>query len=319
MARSDRSSSRTSSRNLVSLAYGPVFGRTGAGGFGFGVKAVRAGTATAAAPFPAAAIGAFLTGFSAGFLAGGAAGFFGGAAFFAARALFLAAGTGFFAALAAAGFLAAGAAAFLVAAEPAFLAAGAVARLEVVAAFFTTGAAFFFERTGRFLAEAPTLEEADFFPEDVDAEREVDTLLTWVPLLAGVIVPSLGPRRGGRYPTTTSPLGAGDDTGPRRQGQSPDVDAGRSSEGAGHSRHSSAGGVLKIQGGRTLVDGRVRGDVAARPAIGLGGGRLGPDPHERVGRLHVLVHPPEDLAERATESVALPLEAAGHALDVGRQ
>src|SRR5215469_16835347 len=42
MARSATSSSRTSSRNFASLAYGPVLGRTGAGGFGLGVKVLRA-------------------------------------------------------------------------------------------------------------------------------------------------------------------------------------------------------------------------------------------------------------------------------------
>jgi hypothetical protein len=89
---------------------------------------------------------------------------------------------------------------FLVA-EVGFLAAGA-AFFVAVAAFFTTGAAFFLVRTGRFLAVAPTLARADLFPDDdvrpAAAVRDVGTLLPWVPLLAGVIVPSSGPRDGPR-------------------------------------------------------------------------------------------------------------------------
>jgi len=87
------------------------------------------------------------------------------------------------------------------AAEPGFLAAGA-AFLVAVAAFFTTGAAFFLVTTGRFVAVPPTLFRADLFPDDdvrpAAAVRGADTLFAWVPLLAGVIVPSFGPRDGPR-------------------------------------------------------------------------------------------------------------------------
>jgi len=95
----------------------------------------------------------------------------------------------------------------LVGAELAFFAAGAgflaagAAFLVAVAAFFTTGAAFFVW-TGRFVAVAPTLVRADLFPDDdvrpAAAVRGADTLFGWAPLLAGVIVPSSGPRDGPR-------------------------------------------------------------------------------------------------------------------------
>jgi hypothetical protein len=89
---------------------------------------------------------------------------------------------------------------FLVA-EVGFLAGGA-AFFVAVAAFFTTGAAFFLVWTGRFVVASPTLIRADLFPvEDVRlaaAVRGADTLLPGVPLLAGVIAPSFGPRHGPR-------------------------------------------------------------------------------------------------------------------------
>jgi hypothetical protein len=87
------------------------------------------------------------------------------------------------------------------AADPGFLAAGA-AFLVAVAAFFTTGAAFFLVWAERFVAVAPTLVRADLFPDDdvrpAAAVRGADTLFAWVPLLAGVIAPSFGPRDGPR-------------------------------------------------------------------------------------------------------------------------
>jgi len=48
------------------LEYGPVFGRTGGGAFGFGVKVVRGGATTGAAAFAAAA--AFLASDDASFM-----------------------------------------------------------------------------------------------------------------------------------------------------------------------------------------------------------------------------------------------------------
>jgi hypothetical protein len=141
-----------------------------------------------------------------GFLAGADAGavFFAGAAFLAAGAAFRAAG-----ALLAVevGFLDVDRVGFL-AVDVAFLAAVDVVFLVAVAAFFT-GAAFFFVRTGRFVVVAPTLVWADLFPDcDFRAEaavRGADTLLTWVPLLAGVIVPSFGPGDVAPFPAATSP------------------------------------------------------------------------------------------------------------------
>jgi hypothetical protein len=165
----------------------------------------------APAPLPAefvrAAVAAVFL--AAGFLAGAdAAGppFLAGAAFLAAAgAAFLEAG-----ALLAVevGFLAVDRAGFLAAVDVAFLAAVDVVFLVAVAAFFT-GAAFFFVRTGRFVAVAPTLDRADLFPDcDLPAEAAdpgADTLLTWVPLLAGVIVPSFGPGDVAPFPAATSP------------------------------------------------------------------------------------------------------------------
>src|SRR5271163_1159442 len=128
MARSACSSSRTSSRNLVSLAYGPVFGRTGGGGFGLGEKVVRAtGAATApladaAALDAAAAVPAFLAaGLSADFFAaaGAALAFFVGPTFLAAGPDLRAAGAALFVVT---DFLAGAGAAFLGATPTAFFA-----------------------------------------------------------------------------------------------------------------------------------------------------------------------------------------------------
>jgi hypothetical protein len=130
-----------------------------------------------------------------------------GAVFFAVAGAFLAAGD----------FLADAAAVFFGAAAAFF--AGAAGRLVVVAAFFTTGTAFFFVGVGRFVAVAPTLAEELLFPAFLldlagaaEIVRDAGTRLAWVPLLAGVIVPSFGPRG-----VTPSPddlaQGAGDDTG----------------------------------------------------------------------------------------------------------
>jgi hypothetical protein len=168
-----------------------------------GVNVVVA--AAAPAPLPAVVVrvaaGGFLAaGFWAGFLAGADAA---GAAFLAGAFLAVAG-----AALRGGDVLLADDADLLVvveltffAPEVGFLAAGA-AFLVAVAAFFTTGAAFFFVWTERFVAVAPTLVRADLFPEDdvrpAAAVRGADTLLAWVPLLAGVIVPSSGPRDGPR-------------------------------------------------------------------------------------------------------------------------
>jgi hypothetical protein len=79
--------------------------------------------------------------------------------------------------------------------------AGAAGRFVVVAASFTTGTAFFVG-VGRFVAVAPTLAEELLFPAFLldlagaaEVVRDAGTRLAWVPLLAGVIVPSFGPRR----------------------------------------------------------------------------------------------------------------------------
>jgi hypothetical protein len=113
--------------------------------------------------------------------------------------------------LAGAGFLAFDVAAFLVAAavdlfadDAAFLATGA--------AFFTTGAAFFFVRAERFVAVASTFAEDFLFPDrDVAdaADRDAGALLTWAPLLAGVIVPSFGPPQVAGFPGRRPRPGSG--------------------------------------------------------------------------------------------------------------
>jgi hypothetical protein len=150
----------------------------------------------------------------AGFLAGA----FSGAAFLAAGATFLA-GAAFLAAGAA--FLDAGAAlvdeaADFFAGDVAFLAAGAafftgdVAFLVAVAAFFTTGAAFFLVRAGRLFAVATTRAAFDLFPEREDeVARDAGGRLAWEPLLAGVIVPSFGPRVVAAYPYNDLALASG--------------------------------------------------------------------------------------------------------------
>ena len=178
------------------------------------MKVVRAGAGAAA---PEAGATFLVTAFAVDFLgADGAAAalFFAGAA--AAAAFLAAVGAFFFGAVAAflagAAFLAAGAVAFLVAAGAVFLPAGAVAFLVAGVDFFTTGAAFFLEGEGSFLAVAPTLADADLFPardEALEAEPDPDTRLTWVPLLAGVIVPSFGPRVVAPFPRRRPRPGSG--------------------------------------------------------------------------------------------------------------
>ena len=96
-----------------------------------------------------------------------------------------------------------------------FLAEGA-AFLVVVAAFFTTGTAFFFEGAGRFFAVPATLAVDVLFPTRggaLLAGRDAGNLLTWEPLLAGVIVPSFGPLDVAGFPDDDLVRGAGDDTG----------------------------------------------------------------------------------------------------------
>jgi hypothetical protein len=86
--------------------------------------------------------------------------------------------------------------------------AGVAAFLAAGAAFFTTGAAFFFVGAGRFVAVATTVAEVFLFParEDVvAADRDAGARLTWAPLLAGVIVPSFGPRQWPVSPKRASP------------------------------------------------------------------------------------------------------------------
>ncbi len=157
-------------------------------------------------------------GFSAAFLAAAGAGlaFLAGAAFLAAGADFFGGGAAF---LAVTAFLAVGVAAFLGATVD-FFADGA-AFLAAVAAFFTTGAAFFFVGAGRFVAVASTFAEVFLFPARevvAAADRDAGALLTWAPLLAGVIVPSFGPRHVAGFPEHDLVRGAGDDTGPRGTG-----------------------------------------------------------------------------------------------------
>ncbi len=207
------------------MAYGPVLGRTGTG-LGFGAKVLRA---TAPLPAPALERGAvletdFAAAFSATFLAGGAV-FLAGGAFLAADAGFLGAAAAFFET----GADLFSGAAFFALGDGFFVAA--VAFLGAAAAFFTTGTAFFLVRAGRFVAVPATLPAAFLFPaflvafpparDDpaVAAARDADTLLTWAPLLAGVIDPSFGPRAVAGLPDDDHVVGAGDHSGPRRQEQ----------------------------------------------------------------------------------------------------
>jgi hypothetical protein len=88
------------------------------------------------------------------------------------------------------------------------LLADAAGFFAAVAAFFTTGTAFFFVGTGRFVAVSTTLAEVVLFPARevvVAAARDAGARLTWAPLLAGVIVPSFGPRQVAGCPEQTSP------------------------------------------------------------------------------------------------------------------
>ncbi len=141
------------------------------------------------------------------------------------------AGAAFLAAVVA--FLAGGAALLVV---TAFLAVAATLFLDVagdfvdddagffaaLTAFFTTGAAFFFVGAGRFVAVASTFAEVFFFPARAvvaGAGRDAGARLTWAPLLAGVIVPSFGPRHVAGFPGYNLAWGAGDDTGREGQGQ----------------------------------------------------------------------------------------------------
>ena len=140
--------------------------------------------------------------------------FLAGAAFLAAGGAFLA-GTAFL--TVAAGTFLAGA--FLAAGAAVFFAAGAAFLVEL-GAFFTTRTAFFFERTELFVVDAPTLEEADFFPLAADDfVRDPDTRLTWVLLPAGVIPPSFEPCTAAGVPDDDRAKGAGDHTGPHCGGQ----------------------------------------------------------------------------------------------------
>jgi hypothetical protein len=94
--------------------------------------------------------------------------------------------------------------------------------LAAVTAFFTTGAAFFLVGAGRFVAVTSTFAEVFLFPARellAGAGRDADARLTWAPLLAGVIVPSFGPRHVAGFPEHNLAWGAGDDTGTRGQGQ----------------------------------------------------------------------------------------------------
>jgi hypothetical protein len=197
-------------------------GRTGGGAFGFGVKVVRAGAMMAAAPFPEAVLeagDAFLTaGLDAVFFAVAGAGlaFFAGAAFLLAGAAFFGGGAAFFAVTA---FLAVAVTAFFEGAVDFF--ADDAGFFAAVAAFFTTGAAFFFEGAGRFVAAATTFVEVFLFPAlevVAAAARDAGARLTWAPLLAGVIVPSFGPRQVAGCPEQDLAWGAGDDTGLRGTG-----------------------------------------------------------------------------------------------------
>ncbi len=190
------------------------------GGAAGAAPLVAPATATVLAAADAGA-GFLAAGFSSDFLveadAGallGAAGFLaGGADFRAAGAAFLAGGA--FLVVAGIAFFGAAAATFLV---------GAAVFFVCVAAFFTTGTAFFFERPGRFAAVAATLARDFLFPArgmDLVADRDAGNLLTWEPLLAGVIVPSFGPLGVAGFPDDDLVPGAGDDTGPRRPGATP--------------------------------------------------------------------------------------------------
>jgi hypothetical protein len=99
-------------------------------------------------------------------------------------------------------FLAVAGTAFLGATTVDFF-AGDAGFFSTVAAFFTTGAAFFFVGAERVLAAASTFAEDFLFPTrevPLAADRDADALLTWAPLLAGVIVPSFGPRHAATIP-----------------------------------------------------------------------------------------------------------------------
>jgi hypothetical protein len=126
-------------------------------------------------------------------LAAAVAFFAGGAALLVVTAFLAVADTLFF-----------GAAVDLVADDAGFFAA--------VTAFFTTGAAFFLVGAGRFAAVASTFAEVFLFPARAvlaGAGRDAGARLTWAPLLAGVIVPSLGPRHVAGFPEQQPRLGSG--------------------------------------------------------------------------------------------------------------
>jgi hypothetical protein len=157
----------------------------GAGGADFGDAE---GALFAGAPFFAVAAAAFFAVADTVFFAVAGAVFFAvaGAVFFAV------AGAAFFAVAGTAFFAVAGTAFFAVV-DTAFLAGDLVG----LAVFFTRGIAFFLGGVGRFVAVAATFAACFLFPprdEVVDAARDPGTVLTWVPLLAGAIVPSFGPR-----------------------------------------------------------------------------------------------------------------------------
>jgi hypothetical protein len=151
-------------------------------------------------------------GFWIDFLAGaaGAPFFAGGAAFLATAAVFRDGATF----LAGGAFLAVAGTAFFAVVDTTFFAEDA--GFLVVAVFFTTGTAFFFEGAGRFVAVPPTLAVDLLFPTRgvaLVAGRDAGNLLTWEPLLAGVIVPSFGPLDVAGFPDDDLVRGAGDDTG----------------------------------------------------------------------------------------------------------
>ena len=179
----------TSSRNLASLAYGPTLGRTGAGGFGFGVNVVRAG-AGAPADF-SGATRVLADDDAAPFLAG---------------AVLAPAFAAFFAGAAVAAFLPAGDA--FLAAGPVFF-APAAAPLDVLGPAFLAGEADFFVGAGCFLAAAVARVGARFLVAAAfvaAAGRDEGAFFAAAPLLAGFIVcPPSRPRIAAGPLTPTAP------------------------------------------------------------------------------------------------------------------
>jgi hypothetical protein len=134
--------------------------------------------------------------------------FFAGAAFLATGADLRAGGAAF---LVVTDFFALAGAAFLGATVAGFF-ADVAGFFAAVAAFFTTGAAFFLVGAERFVAVASTLAEDVLFPvreNDEVADRDAGALLTWAPLLAGVIVLSFGPDQTAGFPRRRPRPGSG--------------------------------------------------------------------------------------------------------------